>query len=234
MSTVTPRKKLRVRPRLTGEHRWVVRDVGWVDYETFVDLIPEWSPLRVAFDGKDMEIMVKGRSHEKLNRLFDHFIVAVASGPELKIKTLGELTWKRPEIDRGIEADNCHYILPEKLATAAAAEARKAAEAEYPNPDLAIEVDISPSKVDRPGIYAAMKVAELWRFDGGAFHIEQLGPDGRYATSSSSKFLLVTPADLDRWLLNEDSSDTVQWTNRIRSWARRVLKKRVGPRGSGR
>ena len=33
-----------------------------------------------------------------------------------------------------------------------------------PNPDLAIEVDISPPKVDRPGIYAALKVMEVWRF----------------------------------------------------------------------
>jgi Uma2 family endonuclease len=234
MSTVTSRKKSRAQQRLTGEHRWVVRDVVWVDYETFVDLIPEWSPLRVAFDGKDMEIMVKGRDHEELNRLFDHFIVAVAGGLNVEVKTLGELTWKRPEIDCGIEADNCYYNLPEKLATAAAAEARKAAESEYPNPDLAIEVDISPSKVDRPGIYAAMKVAELWRFDGEAFHVEQLGSDGRYASVSSSRFLLVTSAELHRWLVDEDSSDTIQWTNRIRSWARKVLKKRGRPRGSRR
>jgi Uma2 family endonuclease len=234
MSTATSRKKLRVHPQLTCEHRWVVRDVGWVDYETFVDLIPEWSPLRVAFDGKDMEIMVKGRDHEEFNRLFDHFIVAVAGGLNVEVKTLGELTWKRPEIDRGIEADNCYYIVPVKLAAAAAARARKAEESEYPNPDLAIEVDISPSKVDRPGIYAAMKVSELWRFDGGDFHIEHLGPDGRYTSASSSKFLLVSPADIHRWLVDEDSSGTAQWTDRIRSWARKVLKKRGRPRGSGR
>ena len=30
--------------------------------------------------------------------------------------------------------------------------------ADYPNPDLAIEVDISPSQLDRPEIYAKLQV----------------------------------------------------------------------------
>ena len=38
--------------------------------------------------------------------------------------------------------------------------------ADYPNPDLAIEIDISPPEVDREGIYKSLKVAEIWRFDG--------------------------------------------------------------------
>ena len=33
--------------------------------------------------------------------------------------------------------------------------------ADYPNPDLGVEVDVSPSKIDRPGIYAALGVAEV-------------------------------------------------------------------------
>jgi hypothetical protein len=35
---------------------------------------------------------------------------------------------------------------------------------DYPNPDLAITIGISRSKIDRAGIYAALKVPELWRF----------------------------------------------------------------------
>ena len=35
--------------------------------------------------------------------------------------------------------------------------------ADYPNPDLMSEVDLSPSKIDRPGIYRALEVAEFWR-----------------------------------------------------------------------
>ncbi len=54
--------------------------------------------------------------------------------------------------------------------------------AEYPNPDLAIEIDISPPEVDREGIYKSLQVAEIWRFDGEEVTIEQLREDGTYVT----------------------------------------------------
>ena len=51
--------------------------------------------------------------------------------------------------------------------------------ADYPNPDLAVEVDISPSKIDRPGIYAALGVAEVWRYDGKLREVVIEPTDGR-------------------------------------------------------
>ena len=71
-------------------------------------------------------------------------------------------------------ADQCYYFLPEKLAADAAALERGSDDiADYPNPDLAIEVDISPPAVDRAGIYAALGVTEVWRFDGQDVVIER-------------------------------------------------------------
>ena len=46
-------------------------------------------------------------------------------------------------------------------------------------PDLAIEVDISRPQVDRAGIYAALRVAEVWRFDGEQVVIERLTAEGK-------------------------------------------------------
>ena len=53
----------------------------------------------------------------------------------------------------------------------------------FPSPDLAIEIDISPPKVDRPGIYAALGVAEVWRFDGDVAVIERLTPEAAMSPS---------------------------------------------------
>jgi hypothetical protein len=33
--------------------------------------------------------------------------------------------------------------------------------ADCPRPDLAVEVDISPSQIDRPGIHGALNVTEV-------------------------------------------------------------------------
>ena len=61
--------------------------------------------------------------------------------------------------------------------------------ADYPDPDLAVEVDISAPKADREGIYAAMNVAELWVFDGKTLVMYQLGPDGQYVDAGQSQMV---------------------------------------------
>jgi len=97
----------------------------------------------------------------------------------------------------------------------------------FPGPDLAVEIDISPSEVDRPGIYAALRVVEVWRFDGSQAVIERLTPEGRYSAVERSGWLAITPADIVRWLLEEDTAEFIPWLDRVTKWAsRRSAKKR--------
>ncbi len=121
---------------------------------------------------------------------------------------------------RGLEADQCYYFAPEKIEMDAQARARKSDDiADYPNPDLAIEVDLSPSQIDRPSIYATLQVPEIWRFDGANVVIEQLGPDGSYSPVDSSRFLPVAANDIMRWIVHEDSSDELEFERRLTEWA---------------
>ena len=101
--------------------------------------------------------------------------------------------------------------------------------AEYPNPDLAIEVDVSPSKIDRPAIYAALRVAEVWRFDGERKRIviERLSEDGTYQTVDMSEFLPVRSEEVARWVLEEDRRAGSAWARRLRAWARAKLAPRL-------
>ncbi len=163
--------------RLTDvpDRRVVFRDVDWSFYEQLVDSIPEGNDIHVDYDGRDLEVMAKGRKHERINRRLDLLVVIIADEWNIRFTGLSETTWKRPAISRGLESDNAYYFLPEKLAQDAAASDRGSDDiADYPNPDLAIEVDISRPQVDRAGIYAALDVAEVWRFDDGSLIIERL------------------------------------------------------------
>ena len=102
---------------------------------------------------------------------------------------------RRRDVSCGLESDHCYYFLPEKLAQDSAAWERRSDDiADYPNPDLAIEVDDTPPQVDRAGIYAALRVAEVWRFDGDQLVIERLTPAGTYAAVDASGFLPVQAA----------------------------------------
>ena len=206
--------------RLTAvpERRVVYRGVDWSFYERLVDSIPEAVNIHVDYDGKDLEVMVKGWVHEDFNRLLGRFVSVVTEVLEIPCKGLGETTWKRPEIARGLEADNCFYFEPGKLAAVAKARASGSRDlAAIPNPDLAIEVDISPPEVDRAGIYAALRVTEVWRFLEKVLVIERLTPDGTYASVESSGFLPVRAEDVRRWVVEEDSSDESAWARRLRA-----------------
>ncbi len=202
---------------LVGSTRLVVPDVDWSVYETWVDSLPERSPVRMAFDGSNLEIMTKSPDHEKYRQLLGYAVFEIAKVLDLPLASYGEMTWKRPSIGRGIEADQCYYVELQKIEAAAKIKGKHAAR-RMPPPDLAIEIDISPPEVDRPGIYAAMKVAELWRFDGQKVVIERLGRDGRYRPAQASRLLKVRADELTHWLCVEDTRNETRWVKRLAAW----------------
>ena len=210
--------------------RIVIRGADWDFYEKVVDAIPEDRHIRVNFDGRDIELMSPSLPHDDLRGLSGRFVEIVAEECEVPIKSTGQTTWKRPEVSRGLEADESYYFLPEKLDGAAQAKARRSRRiADYPNPDLGIEVDLSPSKIDRPGIYAALRVAEVWRFDVDREQvmIERLGDDHSYHPVAESGFLPIRAEEVYRWVAQEDSRDESAWARRLRAWVRSELVPRL-------
>ena len=209
----------------------VIRSVSWSYYETLLATVGEHGGLRLAYDGKDLEITSPSPVHENAKDYAGKFVDMVAEELDIDSINLASTTWNRPEIERGIEADQCFYFRTDKLALATAALARNSSDIkDYPAPDLALEIDLSPSKVDRPGIYAAMHVTEVWRFDISSVLIERLNDDGTYTAAQSSVFLPVTSDEVARWVLQESRSDRSTWKRRLRAWIHAELLTR--PRGS--
>ncbi len=208
------------------DERFVIRGVDWAFYEQLVDSIPDGVRIHVDYDGRDLELMTLGPFHDGVRKLLGQLAEAIAQELEVPYKSAGQTTWKRPEVARGLESDESYFFCPENLVAVAQAKARRSRKiADYPNPDLGIEVDISPSKIDRPGIYAALRVAEIWRFDGDSEQviIERLGEDGAYQAVDGSAFLPISAKEVRRWVVEEDSSDESAWARRLRAWARAEL-----------
>jgi hypothetical protein len=99
--------------------------------------------------------------------------------------------------------------------------ARKSMEpADYPRPDLAIEIDMSLPQVDRPAIYKDLGVAEVWRLiRGQELIIEQLDANGSYASVEESRFLHVRASDVVRWLNEATTEREATWHRRLNQWA---------------
>jgi Uma2 family endonuclease len=211
-----------------NEERGVIRDASWNFYERLTESLGEGSPFRVAFDGRDIEIMTLGPKHEDIRDLLNQLVNDVYFLLDIDCRGLGSTTWKRFELGRGIEADLCFYFEPAKLQVGELATTLDSNNvADYPNPDLAIEIDLSPSKIDRPGIYSALKVAELWRVHDGAIAIEQLDAAGHYFAAELSRYLHVRAEEVTRWVLNERSRDRRDWRRRLQAWILAELKPRA-------
>ena len=81
--------------------------------------------IRVAYDGKDMEIMTLGPKHERSKELLGSLIEAVAEGLEVEYQALGSTTWKRAAEQCGVESDLCYCFVRAKLEAIDAAAVRR-------------------------------------------------------------------------------------------------------------
>src|SRR5262249_18775840 len=81
--------------------RVVIADVTWEFYESFVESVANGENIRVAFDGKDIEVMTLGPFHES----FGGIIATFAAELGVEHQPVGATTWKRKSVKRGVESD---------------------------------------------------------------------------------------------------------------------------------
>ena len=195
--------------------------MSWEAYRSLSAATTEGQRIRLAYDGRDLEIMTTGNVHENLKELLALIVQAVASWLRIAHVACGETTWDAVEAERGLQADLSYYFEPGKVYAAREALSRESRDpADYPSPDLAIEIDISRPQVDRPSIYAALNVAEVWRIlRGRKVVIEHLQPDGSYATAEASRFLPIRADEVFAWLTADDVGQEEDWYCRLNEWA---------------
>jgi len=167
-----------------------------IDWQTYVRLLwafAERPGVRLTYDRGELEIMSPLLEHDDAGRFLGDLVFVLTEELGLPLKRGGSVTMRRRRRRRGIEADECFWI-----ANAARMAGRRRLNLRTdPPPDLAIEVDVSHSSLNRLGIYAALGVPEVWRLEGDTLTFHVLGADGNFTAAAASRsFPLVTPADL--------------------------------------
>ncbi len=169
--------------------RLVLDWVSWDQYEKFLEAVGE-RRIRLTYDRGRLEFMTISPLHERLKHLFALFLTAVELETGIRAFGVGSTTFRRRDAQRGLEPDECYY-----LQSASRVRDMTAIDlAVDPPPDLAIEIDVTRSALDRLGIYAALGIPELWRFDGQLVEGHVLGADQRYErvpNSAALPFLLL-------------------------------------------
>ena len=206
---------------LQGEQRFVIPGVGWEGYEALLKMVGD-GHIRFTCDGKDVELMSPSIDHEEFGNLIGRMIETVTEELHIPCRGLGSTTWRKRIKEKGLEADRCYYLANVPRVRGKRNNIDLAVD---PPPDLAIEIEISRSALDRMGIYAALRVPEVWRFDGERLSVEHLQPDGTYATVDASPGLPMLPLEeVVRWIgLAETMDDHTEWNRQLREWVREEL-----------
>jgi Uma2 family endonuclease len=185
-------------------------------YEALLDARGNDPSPRFAYDQGDLEIMSPSTKHEWLKRLIGRFVEAYTEERGIDIKSVGATTLKSQLKAKGLEPDESYYVQNEPLV-------RGKDDLDLtvdPPPDLAVEIDISSSSVDKLGIYASLGVPEVWTHDDGLV-MYHLPSSGQPIVLPNSKALPdLASSDLDRFLeMRQDRSET-QLVRAFRAWVR--------------
>ena len=170
------------------ENRFITH-TDWEGYNRFLEAVGN-RRIRVTYDGTMVELMTPSNRHEHLKLVLRNFLVCYLEERDLEFHSGGSTTFKRALKGQGLEPDDCYWI-------AAWRQVMGGWDSESgPPPDLAIEVEVSRSVLDRLSIYAALAIPELWRVsEAGVVSIWRLGPDG-YMPSPTSSSLPDIPLEL--------------------------------------
>ena len=200
--------------------RLVFDAVSWSQY---VGLGRLWEdrPLRITYDQGQLEIMTLSAKHERWKHLLGQLIVMLAVEQGIDIAGFGSMTFKRRKLAKGLEPDECFWIRHEL-------QMRSKKEFDVihdPPPDLVLEIEVSRSALDRMGIYAALRIPEVWRFDGRRIEALWLSDDGTYELIESSRaFPKLRPVDLMPFLAQVDELGEADMLRGFRDWVVKTFK----------
>jgi Uma2 family endonuclease len=190
--------------RIEPEQHFVLAGLSWEQYVAISDALPNRAGLRTAFDGSRLELMTTSSPQEWYKCLLGRIVETLTFELEYPLHSGGNTTFRREDLQRGLEADECFWIehaleIPNHRPWDPDVD---------PPPDLAVEIDVTSSSVDREDIYAKLRVPELWRFDGELLQAYRRTEAGEYEPIEYSlAFPFLRVADLLPFVLSDERDE---------------------------
>lgn len=204
------------------EQRFLLRGLDWAAYRRISETLTGHH-LRLTYDRGNLELTTISSQRGRLSGLIARMVTVLTEELSLLICGCRDMTCDREDLERGIEPDEGFYIENEPMIRAK----EEIDLSVDPPPDLTVEVDLSRSPKSRMSVYAAIRVPEVWRFDGDNLRIHQLGPDGQYTVVDfSPHFPFVSGNDLDRFLQQQTQMDDNSLIRSFREWVREQIRSR--------
>ncbi len=194
----------------------VLPGISWQAYKTIREALSE-RYIFLTYDKGTLEIMTLSAAHERYKGKFHLLFHLLARHFRINYENWGSFTQQRQDLDKGVEADDCYYIqsLPAVMGKIIIDLERD------PPPDLAMEVDVTHSSMDRIRIYQTLKIPQVWRFDGRTLQVLVL-VKGKYELREfSPTFPGIPMAELVRFVKIGIEMGEMVMTQRFEKWLRK-------------
>jgi Uma2 family endonuclease len=196
--------------------RVLLENISWQTYQSLLKDFEQQPAMRLTYDQGRLEIKMPLDPHESYKKLLGRLVEALTEELGIEVRSLGSRTCDRKDLARGLEPDQCYYIQNEQ----AVWDKAQIDLAVDPPPDLAIEIDMSSSSLNRLSIYADLGVPEVWRYDGAVLTIYRLEAHNYQPCDRSFAFPQLTASDLERFLELKKTTRENALIRLFREWIR--------------
>jgi Uma2 family endonuclease len=195
-----------------------LQDVTWSEFEAILNELGDKRACRIAYSDGVLEIRMPLPEHEKAKVLIGDMVKILLEELDLDNECFGSSTFKRQDMAKGIEPDDCFYI--ENSAQMIGKDRLNLTI--DPPPDLAIEVDVT----SKTGLnaYQSLGVPELWRFEDGQLQISLL-QNGQYQDATSSPHFPNFPIieGVSQFLERSQTEGRSQSLKAFRQWVKEFI-----------
>ena len=175
-----------------------IRHASWELYDLLLRDVGE-QKISVTYDQGTMILVSPPNGYlGRIALLIGRLIEFASLERNIPIASFGSTTWKRRDLDKGLEAEESYYLNNE-----AAVRGRTDMDlTRDPPPDLAVDLDIYHMPVDRLEIYSALGFGEIWRFYAdGMIEFLRLKSTGEYEKVERSTALpFITPKVVEKFV----------------------------------
>ncbi|MCL1474750.1 Uma2 family endonuclease [Argonema antarcticum] len=197
-----------------------MENVSWEMFENILQSMGEGSAVRLAYYNETVEIKMPLLGHEDDKEIISDLVKALLEELNIDFRSVGSTTFKRENMQSGVEPDQCFYIQNE----AAIRGKREIDLTVDPPPDLALEIDNTSDSRVPFNSYQALGVTELWRYDGRELKINLL-QDKKYVESNTSPNFPELPITeiITQYVKQSQTAGRSPTMKAFRAWVREQL-----------
>jgi Uma2 family endonuclease len=196
--------------------RVILPNISWQTYQSLTKDFDQEPAIRLTYDQGLLEIRMPLDPHETYKKLLGRLVEAATEELDIEIRSLGSRTCDREDLAKGLEPDQCYYIQNEALVR----EVQQIDLNQLPPPDLALEIDITSSSINRMSIYAALAVPEVWRYNGQTLVILRLHNSEYVSQDRSLAIPVLTAEAILEFLALRTTIGETSLVKQFRQWVR--------------